>query len=146
MSLRISLFFSRVYIQEKGVQREYLVESLRPYKNGFIIKLKEIESLPEAKELVGKEVLVPERKLQSLDKDRYYIFQLIGCSVITKTGDKVGIVEDVLQLPESELLVVRGRGKEVLIPAVSEICIQMNIDKREIVIDPPEGLLDLNEI
>ena len=146
MSLRIFLFFSRVYFQEKGAQREYLVESLRPYKDGFIIKLKEIDSLPEAKELVGKEVLVPERILQSLEKNQYYIFQLIGCSVITKAGDKIGIVVDVLPLPEYELLVVRGRGKDVLIPAVDEICVLMNIDKKEIIIDPPEGLLDLNEI
>ena len=102
--------------------------------------------MPEAKELVGEEILVPERNLQSLEKDQYYIFQLIGCSVITKAGDKIGIVEDVVPTPESELLVVRRGGKEVLIPAVTEICLEMNIDKKEIVIDPPEGLLDLNEI
>lgn len=146
MSLLVFLFFSRVYFEKKGTQGEYLVESLRPFKDGFIIKLKEIDSLSEAKELVGEEVLVPEAKLQSLEKDRYYLFQLIGCSVVTKTGDRVGVVEDVLPLPDSELLVVRGGGKEVLIPAISEICYQINLEKRMILIDPPEGLLDLNEI
>ncbi len=64
----------------------------------------------------------------------------------TKSGDRIGIVENILSISESELLIVRSRRKDILIPLVSEICIQMNIDKREIIIDPPEGLLDLNEI
>lgn len=146
MSLLVFLFFSRVFFQKKGVQQEHHVEFIRPYKDCFIIKLKEIDSLLEAKKLVGKEVLFPEEELQSLEKDHYYFFQLVGCSVVTKTGDKVGVVEDLLSMPESELLVVRGRERDILIPVVSEICIQMNIDKKEIVINPPEGLLDLNEI
>ena len=96
--------------------------------------------------MVGEEVFLPEKELQDLEKGSYYLYQLIGCSVATKNGDRIGVVANILSISESELLVVSSRRKDILIPFVSEICIQMNIDKKEIIIDPPEGLLDLNEI
>lgn len=51
-----------------------------------------------------------------------------------------------MNIPENDLLVVEHEGREILIPFTSEICVHVDLDKREIVIDPPEGLLELDEI
>jgi len=95
---------------------------------------------------VGEEALLPEEELQPLKKDYYYLFQIIGCSLVTKSGEKIGKVEDVLSVNNNDLLVVSKESREIFVPFTKGICIQVNLGKKEIVIDPPEGLLDLNEI
>ena len=61
-------------------------------------------------------------------------------------GIKVGTVKDLLLIKDNDILKVMRQGKEFLIPFTEEICIEVNLKKREIIIDPPEGLLEINEI
>ena len=90
--------------------------------------------------------MLPEEELSSLEEDKYYLFQLVGSSVFTESNERVGIVSDVLFVKDNDLLVIEREGKEILIPFTAAICASVNLEKREIVIRPPEGLLDLNEI
>jgi len=140
-----NIFFSRVYLQREKTQ-EFRVESFRPYREFFILKLKGIDSLSHAREFVGQEILLPEKDLHTLKKNDYYFFQLISCFVLTKGGDRIGSVKDLLCFEDNNLLVVEKEGKEILIPFTRSICIKVNLKKREILIDPPPGLLELNEI
>ena len=139
-------FFPKVYLHKKGSLEEFEVETLRPYKDGYLIKLKEIDTLDQAWELVGQDILVPEEFLRPLEEDNYYLFQLIGSSVISIKKKKVGTVKDILFVENNELLVV-GKGKtEILIPFTKSICIKIDLANKEILINPPDGLLELNEI
>lgn len=140
-----NIFFSRVYLQREKTQ-EFRVESFRPYREYFILKLKGIDSLSQARECVGQEILLPEKDLHTLKKNNYYFFQLISCLVLTKGGDRIGSVKDLLCFENNNLLVVEKEGKEMLIPFTRSICIKVNLKKKEILIDPPPGLLELNEI
>jgi 16S rRNA processing protein RimM len=99
-----------------------------------------------AEDLKGQEILVHEENLHPLDKGKYYLFQLRGCSVVTKVGDSVGPVKDVLFIEGNDLLVVERGGRDVFIPFTESICIEIDLKGKRIVIDPPDGLLDLNEI
>lgn len=66
--------------------------------------------------------------------------------MVTENGDVIGLVEDILFISENDLLIV-GKGKrKMYVPFTESICIEVNLEKRVIVIDPPDGLLDLNEI
>lgn len=87
-----------------------------------------------------------EETLHPLDKGKYYLFQLSGCSVVTKSGDSVGSVKDILFIKGNELLVVERGEQDVFIPFTESICIGIDLKRKKIVIDPPDGLLDLNEI
>ena len=66
-----NIFFSRVYLQREKTQ-EFWVESFRPYREYFILKLKGIDSLSQAREFVGQEILLPEKDLHTLKKNNYY--------------------------------------------------------------------------
>ncbi len=66
--------------------------------------------------------------------------------MVTENGDLIGSVKDILFIQENDLLVIERSGQEVFIPFSESICIAVNLEKKEIVIDPPDGLLDLNEI
>ena len=72
--------------------------------------------------------------------------QLIGCTVLSKGRQPVGIVKDILSAGGNDMLVVDKGGSEILIPFSKSICLDIDLDKKEIVIDPPEGLLELDEI
>ncbi|MDH5465810.1 MAG: ribosome maturation factor RimM [Candidatus Aminicenantes bacterium] len=140
------MFFSRVFLQVKGSFKEYRVESLRSYKEFYRIKLEGIDTLPQAREMVGLEVLLPDEGFQDLEEDNYYVFQIIGCSVVTKSGEEVGTVTNLWLVPENDLLVVTKGKTEILIPFSHSVCLEVDLELKKIKIDPPEGLLDLNEI
>jgi 16S rRNA processing protein RimM len=83
-----------------------------------------------------------------LAEDDYYFFRLEGFEVLTQDGVSVGRITDLLTAPESDLLVVTAEsgGREVLVPFVRTICVELDTARKRLVIDPPEGLLELNEI
>ena len=122
------------------------MESFRLHKDGFVVKLEGVQNIDEASGLVGAEVLVSQEELRDLAGDGFYFFQIEGSAVITKSGKYLGKVKDILNIPDNDLLVVEIGGREVFIPFTSEICVQVDADKKEIVIDPPPGLLELDEI
>lgn len=95
---------------------------------------------------INADVLVPEEELKALEKDEFYGFQLIGCTILSKDRHPVGIVKDILSAGGNDMLVVDKGGSEILIPFSKSICPEIDLDKKEIVIDPPEGLLELDEI
>ena len=66
--------------------------------------------------------------------------------MVTKGGDLIGLVKDILFIKKNDLLVVEKEKRKILIPFTESICIGVNLGKKEIVIDPPDGLLELNEI
>jgi 16S rRNA processing protein RimM len=95
---------------------------------------------------VGKECYLPEEDLYRLEHGSYYLFQIIGCTVTTVKGVEVGTVKDLLLIKNNDILEVATQGKDILIPFTEEICVEVDLKKRKIVIDPPQGLLEINEI
>lgn len=87
-----------------------------------------------------------EEDLVTLEKNNYYIFQIVGCSVVKRDGEKIGTVKDLWLIKDNNLLVVAKGRKEILIPFTKSICLDINPERKEIIVDLPEGLSDLNEI
>jgi 16S rRNA processing protein RimM len=90
--------------------------------------------------------MLPEEDLTRLEKGSYYLFQLVGCAVVAVDGTAIGTVKDVLPIQGNDVLEVVSQGREILVPFTEEICVEVNLERREIVVDPPEGLLEINEI
>lgn len=112
----------------------------------MIVQLRGINTIATAQDLVGHDVLIPEADLPLSEKDSLYFFQIEGFAVETIQGDSVGVVTDILTTADVDLLVISWADKERLIPFVDSICRKIQWDHRKIIIDPPEGLLNLNEI
>ncbi len=146
MSTLPSLFFSRIFFKRKDSRQEFQVESFRTSQKDFILKLKGIDSLSQALEWVGQEVFLLEGDLHPLEKGSFYLFQLIGCDVITREKEKIGTVRDIWFIQNNDLLVVMKGSKEILIPFVQSICLEVDLARKEILVDLPEELLELNEI
>ncbi|MDP9392984.1 MAG: ribosome maturation factor RimM [Actinomycetota bacterium] len=76
------------------------------------------------------------------DPEEFYDHQLVGLRAVTRDGDAVGEVVDVLHLPAQDVLVVARDGREVLVPFVAAIVPDVDLAAKHVVLDPPEGLLD----
>jgi 16S rRNA processing protein RimM len=124
----------------------FAVEGFRADRNSHHIKLRGVDSQEAAEALRGCELLAAEADFLPPEEGRIYMFQVIGSSVVTVGGRQVGEVTAVVPVGDGELLIVSGPGGEVYIPFRRAICVAVDPGRREIVIDPPEGLLDLNEI
>ena len=101
----------------------------------------------EAKETVdrfkNKLVFAAEDELPPLDDDEFYIHDLIGCTVDTLDGNRVGTLKSVLELPAHYVYVVGRKGQpDALIPAVPAFIEDVDVEKQRIVIRPIDGLLD----
>ena len=108
-----------------------------------VLKVAGYDDVETAKELVGVEFAVPESERVPLPADHYYDWELEGCTV--KIGaDSIGTVNSVMKTGGAEILVVADdSGKERLIPLADSIVVEVDAAGKTIVVDPPEGLLDL---
>lgn len=110
-----------------------------------VIAFDGFSSIDEVARLAGLELRVPEESLQPLAAGAYYQHQLVGCTVETTAGEPVGLVRRVEGGAAGSLLAIDGARGEILIPFALDICREVDIAARLIRIEPPEGLLELNE-
>jgi len=135
-----------VRVERRGEDEALAVESVRLGRNSLILKIKGLDSKAQAEALTGQELRVPWESLSAPEEGSFYPGQLLGCRVLTRDGADLGEVKAVVPVGESGLLVVGHGEEEVLIPLAREICYEIDPEGKRIRIDPPEGLLDLNEI
>jgi 16S rRNA processing protein RimM len=129
-----------------GTEREFVVESVRAHGGRLLMRLQGVADRDTADGLRGTLFLIDAAELPPIaDPDEYYDHQLEGLTVSTVDGAGIGTVAEVLHTAAGELLAVkRGDGAEVLVPFVSAIVVSVSLADGAIVIDPPEGLLDLD--
>ena len=121
------------------------IRTVRFQQGRPVIALDGIETMNDAEALAGMELKVRADSLGALPENTFYHHDLIGCEVCARGGDRIGTVKAVEGTMEMSRLVVDGTAGEVLIPLVADICREIDIGARRIVVDPPEGLLELNE-
>jgi 16S rRNA processing protein RimM len=119
------------------------LESSRPHKGRVALKFAGCDSVDAAEGLRGARVMISRDELVELPEDTYYDFELIGCEVVGAGGQQLGRVDEVQNYGAAPLLVIRDGKRELLIPLVLSICVEIDTARKRIVVDPPEGLLDL---
>jgi 16S rRNA processing protein RimM len=111
--------------------------------NRIVFKFAGYDSIEEAKALLGYELAVPEAERVELEEDEFYDWELEGSRVETVEGEHLGRVRGVLRTGGVEVLVVEGvSGREHLIPLAEEICVEIDVERKLIRVDAPEGLLE----
>jgi 16S rRNA processing protein RimM len=124
--------------------------SVTPYKGRLIFRFEGVDSIEAAEPLQGLEVVIPAEARPRLDDGEVYLADLVGCLVIDRrSGRTLGAVTGWQEYGGPVLLEVaageQSAGDALLIPFARSICVEIDPAGRRIVIDPPEGLLELNE-
>ncbi len=122
----ISLTISRVRVQGRHL----------------VIDFEEITDMNAAREVVGCELFLPEDRLPLPREGEYYHYQLLGLSVETLQGQVLGVIKGIIETPGSDVYVVEHEGREVLIPAVEGVILEVDVGGGVMIIDPPWGLLN----
>lgn len=133
----------QVYLEGQGIRSAHEIEESKPYKGHFLVKLRGIDGIADARRWVGSVLCVAEDALPALKAGEYYQYQAIGLEVVDVHGERIGVVSQILSTPGGELYVVQGPTKEHFIPAVREIVEKVDFSAGRIIINSPEGLLDL---
>jgi 16S rRNA processing protein RimM len=128
-----------------GRQGTLEVASMRMHQGRPVILFTGIGSMNDAELLAGVELRIAAEAgdAELLEQGEYFHRDLIGCAVVTESGDAVGEVTAVEGDRGNTRLVVRSPRNEVLIPLADEIC-TVDVAARRIIVRPPDGLLELN--
>ena len=124
-----------------STRRELKIEKHWFQSGRIVLKFEGFDSIEAAETLRGAEICVAETEAVELEDGEYFDWELAGCEVRTLDATVIGTVRELMRTGATEILVVDGE-KEYLIPFAESICTEVDIEKKLIVIDPPEGLLE----
>ena len=136
---------AELFVERGGRVQALRLTTVRFQHDRPVIGIEGIETMNEAEQLAGCELRVPVGDLAELPAGTFYRHELIGCRVETAGGESIGVVDDVEGTIGGSRLIVGGRRGEIQIPLAVEICTTIDVGGKRIVVNPPEGLLELNE-
>ena len=127
-------------------RQELHIESSRPFNDGLLVHFDEIADRTAADLWRGRYLLVPESEVPALGDDEVYLHDLLGMRVVLVSGEEVGVVEELYELPQGLAIDVRRRAprenETVMLLYDDNTVASVDKDARTIVVTPPEGLLE----
>jgi 16S rRNA processing protein RimM len=126
-----------------GATAPLKLEGAKPHKRQLLVHLEGIDSINDAEQWIGAVVSVPEADLPPLGENEYYYYQVVGLDVFDTKGARIGTIARLWPTPGGDLYVVKDGEKEYLIPVVKEIVTKIDFAAGRVIVDPPEGLLEL---
>jgi|SRR5436190_8435352 len=134
-------------LEDESGTRRFRIVSLRAAKDHLIARIEGVGDRNEASSLTHLDLYVPRARLpQQKETDSFYRADLVGLSVETKEGEKLGEVIGVQNFGAGDLLEIRCAegGKTMLLPFVDPYVPVIDVKGGRIVADPPAGLFDEN--
>ena len=130
-------------ILDTGREQLHLeVESVKFFKQFAISKFKGIDNINDIEKYKGKSLLVDRKHAVKLQKDEYFIADMIGLNVITEDGEKFGELKDVLETGANDVYIIESlQHGEVLVPAIKQCILDVNIEEGYMKIHLLEGLV-----
>jgi 16S rRNA processing protein RimM len=129
-----------VVAPELGTRR---IETSRAYRRGYLVRFEGVYDRMGSEALCGRYVLTEMDGVADLEPGEVFYHDLLGMEVVTLDGSSLGEVTEVYEVRPADLLEIQGADKSILIPYISEMVSSVSVEENRIVLDPPEGLLDV---
>ena len=129
----------RVYLGEKAIS--FVLERSRLHKGHALLKLRGCGDRDAAEKLRGQLVQIPIEEAMPLGEDEYYVYQIVGLDVWTTEGEHLGRVSEVLFTDANDVCVVTGERGEILIPAVEDVVLEVDLVSGQLIVELIEGLI-----
>lgn len=132
-----------------GIFVPFFVNAIRPKSvDTMLLTIDGIENEKEAARLVNRDIYALKRDYQQesidADADGYPLDFFIGFELRDSDGSRVGEITDVDEQTENAIFVVDRDGSEIMVPATDDLIVEFDVDNKLMIMDLPEGLLDLN--
>jgi 16S rRNA processing protein RimM len=133
----------RIFIEAGGATTEFRVTGVSMAGRGAArIQLEGVSDIDGAEALKGAVVMAAESDLPPPAAHEFYYHQAVGCAVMLTDGTRLGTIAEVFSTGANDVFVVRGEGKEVLVPVIANVIKSIDIAGRRVVIEAVPGLLD----
>ncbi len=123
-----------------GVRR--VIERARPDHEHWILKLSGIGNRNDVETLRGELLEAADNDVQRDDDESYFIHEIIGLKVVTMAGETLGNITEVIPTGANDVYVVKGEGREILVPAIGGVIEAIDVSAGVISITPLAGMLD----
>jgi 16S rRNA processing protein RimM len=128
-----------VYVGESHELME--LASVRGHDQAMLIRFASILTPEDAGRFRNQGVFIRTAELPKLPEGEYYHHQLLGLSVVDAAGQALGELEDILETGANDVYLVKTlEGKELLLPAIDDVILEVNLDRREMRVRPPDWL------
>lgn len=117
------------------------VERVRYFKQFVIVKFRGFDRIEDVERFVKKSLYVTRDQAVRLKKDEYFVADLIGLRIMNEDGSSLGILSDVLSTGANDVYVVTEGQREILIPAIKQCILQVNVEEGFVKVHLLEGLL-----
>lgn len=130
---------------DTGKERIVLhIAQVKLFKQFVILKFREYDSINEVENFRKKELWISRSQAVPLQKDEYFIADLIGISVELEDGRMLGVLKDVIQTGANDVYVVECTdGREVMIPAIKDCILSVDVEEGRMVVHLLKGLMEL---
>lgn len=119
------------------------IQGVKFFKNLAILKFKGIDNINDIEKYKGRDLWIPREEAQELGEDEYYIGDLIGMEVRLEDGTHFGVIKDVMETGANDVYVVTRDGEqEVLLPAIHECILAVDLDENVMTVHIMKGLLE----
>ena len=129
-----------IELQKESYIPHFVTQAKASNDEEYIANLEDIAAVENARRLVGKHVYVKEETI-AIHKDSPLLW--IGFNLVDKTRGGLGRIEDVMETGHQWLAKVTIEEKEVLVPLIEQMLIEVNLRNKFIRVDLPEGLIDV---
>jgi len=132
---------TRVFLGEPHIP--LLIVHARPHAEGMLIRFEGLDTPEAAGRYRNQYVYVSTADRPPLPKGQYYHHELLGCRVVDERGEHLGVLTEILETGANDVYVVRPpHGREVLLPAIASVILDVQTDARVVRVHLPPGLLD----
>lgn len=126
--------------------REHLdleISSVKFFKNQVILKFKGIDNINDIEKYKGKDLLVNREDAVALEENENYVADLIDLKVVTDEGQVLGVLTEVMETGANDVYVVETEdGKELLLPAIRDCILDVDLETEVMTVHILPGLLD----
>ena len=120
------------------------IEHVKFFKNMVILKFKGYDNINDIEKYRSKDLLIRREQAVELEEDEYFIADLIGLAVVTDAGEALGTVKDVMETGANDVYIVEMKdGRELLLPAIGDCILDVNLDEGRMTVHVLDGLMDL---
>lgn len=137
--------FKNLKCVKMEIRDEYLdleIEHVKFFKQFVILKFKGIDNINDVEKYKGKALFVTRENAVECEKGEYFIADIIGMTVKDEQNQTIGILKDVMKTGANDVYVITFEdGRELLLPAIRQCILQVNIEERWMQVHILEGLL-----
>ena len=132
-----------VFLDTGKEKKKLAIQSVKFFKQFVILKFKGINNINDIEKYKRCALLVDRENAVELEEDEYFIADMLGMDVLTEDGEILGTLKDVIETGANDVYIINSKMHgEVLIPAIKECILDVNVKEGKMLVHLMEGLID----